>query len=153
METINRRTALKLMGMGAALLAAGGRGLAQQTPTADQLVKGKNAKLIVLSQRPVVMETPYDLLASNPERTSKEILYIRNNVDLPGYNTLEGASPQGWKVEVGGLVDKPFTFEASELFARLVGQGVRTIAFARARVVAELLLRYARDQLKRTRPE
>ncbi|RTI14055.1 molybdopterin-dependent oxidoreductase, partial [Thermus scotoductus] len=33
------------------------------------------------------------------------------------YNTVEGASPQGWKVEVGGLVDKPFTFEASEPFA------------------------------------
>ncbi len=43
--------------------------------------------------------------------------------------------------------------EASELFTRLVGQGVRTIAFARARVVAELLLRYAREQLKKTRPE
>ncbi len=43
--------------------------------------------------------------------------------------------------------------EASELFARLVGGGVRTIAFARARVVAELLLRYAREQLKKTRPE
>ncbi len=43
--------------------------------------------------------------------------------------------------------------EASELFARLVSQGVRTIAFARARVVAELLLRYAREQLRKTRPE
>ena len=43
--------------------------------------------------------------------------------------------------------------EASELFTRLVSQGVRTIAFARARVVAELLLRYAREQLKKTRPE
>lgn len=117
MEKIDRRTTLKLMGMGAALLAAGGRGLAQQAPTADQLVKGKNPKLIVLSQRPIVVETPYDLLASNPEKTPKDLLYIRNNVDLPGYNTVEGASPQGWKVEVGGLVDKPFTFEASELFA------------------------------------
>jgi len=103
--------------MGAALLAAGSRGLAQQTPTADQLIKGKNPKLIVLSQRPIVLETPYDLLASNPERTPNPLFFIRNNVDLPGYNTLEGASPQGWKVEVGGLVDKPFTFEASELFA------------------------------------
>ncbi|WP_135257701.1 sulfite oxidase [Thermus caldilimi] len=117
MEKVNRRTTLKLMGMGAALLVTGGRSLAQQAPTADQLVKGKNPKLIVLSQRPIVLETPYDLLASNPERTSKEILYIRNNVDLPGYNTVEGTSLDGWQVEVGGLVDKPFTFEAKELLS------------------------------------
>jgi sulfite oxidase len=117
MEKLDRRTTLKLMGMGAALLAAGSRAFAQQTPTADQLVKGKNPKLLVLSQRPVVLETPYDLLVSQPERTSKEILYIRNNVDLPGYNTVEGASLDGWKVEVTGLVDKPFTFGAKELLA------------------------------------
>ncbi|AFV75583.1 sulfite oxidase-like oxidoreductase [Thermus oshimai JL-2] len=114
MEKLNRRTTLKLMGLGAAALAMG-RGLAQQAPTADQLVKGKNAKLIVLSQRPVVLETPYDLLVSQPERTPKEILYIRNNVDLAGYNTVEGASLEGWSIEVGGLLDKPFTLEAKEL--------------------------------------
>jgi DEAD/DEAH box helicase domain-containing protein len=43
--------------------------------------------------------------------------------------------------------------EASDLFTQLVGGGVRTIAFARARVVAELLLRYSRQQLSKTRPE
>jgi DEAD/DEAH box helicase domain-containing protein len=41
--------------------------------------------------------------------------------------------------------------EASELFTTLVGAGVRTIAFTRARVIAELLLRYARDTLRRDR--
>jgi DEAD/DEAH box helicase domain-containing protein len=39
--------------------------------------------------------------------------------------------------------------EASELFTTLVGAGVRTIAFTRARVIAELLLRYAREALRR----
>ena len=43
--------------------------------------------------------------------------------------------------------------EASDLFTQLVAGGVRTIAFARARVVAELLLRYSRQQLSKTRPE
>ncbi len=43
--------------------------------------------------------------------------------------------------------------EASELFVKLILQGVRTIAFTRARVVAELVLRYARERLLRTRPE
>ncbi|GAA5335629.1 MULTISPECIES: sulfite oxidase [Thermus] len=116
MEKVNRRTTLKLMGLGAALLAAG-RGFAQQTPTADQLVKGKDARILVLSQRPIVLETPFALLASQPERTPKELLYVRNNVDLPGYNTVEGASLEGWTLEVGGLVDKPFTVEAKELLS------------------------------------
>jgi DEAD/DEAH box helicase domain-containing protein len=43
--------------------------------------------------------------------------------------------------------------EASDLFTQLVSSGVRTIAFARARVVAELLLRYSRQQLGKARPE
>jgi len=43
--------------------------------------------------------------------------------------------------------------EATGLFAGLVGSGVRTIVFARARVIAELLLRYARENLKKTAPE
>ena len=42
--------------------------------------------------------------------------------------------------------------EATDLFTALVGRNVRTIAFTRARVVAELLLRYSRDQLRRTAP-
>ncbi|MDQ1301544.1 MAG: box helicase protein, partial [Chloroflexota bacterium] len=41
--------------------------------------------------------------------------------------------------------------EASDLFTALVSAGVRTITFTRARVIAELLLRYARDTLKRNR--
>ena len=43
--------------------------------------------------------------------------------------------------------------EASDLFIALVGQGVRTIAFTRARVVAELLLRYAREGLRKVSPD
>jgi DEAD/DEAH box helicase domain-containing protein len=43
--------------------------------------------------------------------------------------------------------------EASDLFVALVGSGVRTIAFARARVAAELLLRYAREQLRARSPQ
>ena len=34
-----------------------------------------------------------------------------------------------------------------------MAQGVRTIAFTRARVVAELLLRYARERLRKVPPE
>ena len=43
--------------------------------------------------------------------------------------------------------------EANDLFTALVGQGVRTIAFTRARVLAELLLRYAREGLRKSHPD
>ncbi len=43
--------------------------------------------------------------------------------------------------------------EATVLFTTLVESGVRTISFARTRVVAELLLRYARNELRKTNPE
>lgn len=43
--------------------------------------------------------------------------------------------------------------EAANLFAEMVRQGVRNITFTRARVVAELILNYARQTLERTDPE
>jgi DEAD/DEAH box helicase domain-containing protein len=43
--------------------------------------------------------------------------------------------------------------EAAAIFADLVRAGVRNITFARARVVAELILKYARSSLKRTHPQ
>jgi DEAD/DEAH box helicase domain-containing protein len=43
--------------------------------------------------------------------------------------------------------------ESARILARLVESGVRTIAFARARVVAELILRYSREILNKTEPE
>lgn len=43
--------------------------------------------------------------------------------------------------------------EAAYLFAALVRKGLRNITFARARKAAELILSYARDQLKQTNPE
>ncbi|MGB9722561.1 MAG: DEAD/DEAH box helicase [Chloroflexia bacterium] len=45
------------------------------------------------------------------------------------------------------------TAEAAFLFAELVRLGIRTIAFSRARAVAELVLRLAREELARSAPE
>lgn len=91
-----------------------GKGLAQQQPTADQVVRGKNPKLVVLSPRPVVLESTLELLGS--ERiTSKTNLFIRNNVDLPGLNTTEPNVQPGWEVEFSGLIDKPFKVTVDEL--------------------------------------
>ncbi|MBI2911371.1 MAG: DEAD/DEAH box helicase [Chloroflexi bacterium] len=43
--------------------------------------------------------------------------------------------------------------EATFLFSQLVAQGVRTLAFAKTRRVAELIYAYARDELRRTAPQ
>jgi DEAD/DEAH box helicase domain-containing protein len=45
------------------------------------------------------------------------------------------------------------TAEATYLFAELVRLGIRTLAFARARVVAELMLRMAREDLEKLSPD
>jgi DEAD/DEAH box helicase domain-containing protein len=55
-------------------------------------------------------------------------------------------------LDQGRTARRSANHEASDLFTALVSAGVRTIAFTRARVVAELLLRYAREQLRRRAP-
>ncbi|MGQ9491312.1 MAG: DEAD/DEAH box helicase [Anaerolineae bacterium] len=81
---------------------------------------------------------------------------------LPARVVTDDGSPHG--LRVFALWNPPFldrarsarrsaNHEASELFVKLVMHGVRTIVFTRARVVAELVLRYARDQLRHARPE
>ncbi len=114
---MDRRTFLKKTAVTGAAMGLMGMGMAQQQPTADQVVRGKNAALKVLSSRPVVLESTLELLRS--ERiTSKANLYVRNNIDLPGFNTTEAMMQPGWVVEVGGLVDPPFRITVEEL-ARL----------------------------------
>ncbi|RDI96737.1 sulfite oxidase [Meiothermus sp. QL-1] len=111
---MNRRTFLKRTAATGAALGLMNLGLSQQQPTADQLVRGKNPKLVVLSSRPIVMESTLELLGSEPI-TSKANLFIRNNIDLPGLNTTEPNVQPGWEVEITGLVDKPFKITVDEL--------------------------------------
>lgn len=111
---MNRRAFLKKSVAAGAAVGMMGLSMAQQQPTADQVVRGKNPKLIVLSSRPVVMESTLELLGS--ERiTSKANLFIRNNIDLPGLNTTEPNVQPGWEVEITGLIDKPFKITVDEL--------------------------------------
>ncbi|MDW8319186.1 MAG: DEAD/DEAH box helicase [Anaerolineae bacterium] len=59
----------------------------------------------------------------------------------PGANgSPPGTPPSGWRRSANA--------EATALFVLLVRRGVRTIAFTRARKVAELILRYARNELE-----
>ena len=114
MDKVNRRTTLKLMGMGAALLMASGRVRAQGTPTADQVIQGKDPRLIVHNSRTGVLETPLELLREH-ERTPKEILFIRNNQVLPQGKTLEPIAPDGWIISIEGMVENAQAFDAKIL--------------------------------------
>jgi len=67
------------------------------------------------------------------------------------------ASPTGAKffvlwnppiIDLAGSRRRSPNYEATSILAHLIRHGVRTIAFAKARKVAELILRYARDMLK-----
>ena len=72
----------------------------------------------------------------------------------------DDGSPRGKKYfvlwnppQIGETVERrSASAEARDLMVRLISAGVQTIAFARARLVAELLYRYTREDLQRVRP-
>lgn len=117
---IDRREFLKKTGLAAASLSTvpglAGLAAAQQTPTADALVAGKDPGLIVRNANPVELETPVALLREH-RYTPKNIMYIRNNLGVPPGMQLTTESPkvEEWTLEVVGLVDKPLTLRLSEL--------------------------------------
>ena len=61
-------------------------------------------------------ETPLELLRTS-HITDKKLLYVRNNVDLASM-TLHPVPTEGWRVEIGGLLEHPLTLEASGLLER-----------------------------------
>jgi len=83
-------------------------------PTADQIIPGKNPKLIVLAAKPAVFETPLPLLAEQRQTPIAE-LFVRNNQEPEAMVTLEPVSLDGWQIEITGLVNKPQSFDAKLL--------------------------------------
>jgi DEAD/DEAH box helicase domain-containing protein len=74
----------------------------------------------------------------------------------------EDGAPRGPKLFVlwnppclgsGSMERKSSNVEAHELMVRLIEEGIQTITFTKARVVAELVLRYVRDALSRRNPQ
>jgi sulfite oxidase len=67
-------------------------------------IEGKDPRMELLSEEPLVMATPVGLLAGH-RITPKESLFVRNIQDLPGGHPLEPRSLEGWEIELSGLID------------------------------------------------
>jgi sulfite oxidase len=78
------------------------------------LVAGKDERLSILSESPLVLETPHSLLAGHTV-TPTSVLFVRAIQDLPEAITLEPLPLTGWEIELGGLIDQPVTIRGEEL--------------------------------------
>ena len=65
-------------------------------------IAGIDKRLEVLSQAPLVLQTPVDLLAGQ-RITDKNVLFVRNAQDLAEGLTLEARPLAGWEIELTGL--------------------------------------------------
>lgn len=113
---IDRRQFIQGVGATAALTLATPSLCAAAAPkSADALVAGKDARLIVHTVHPVVMETPAELLAAQ-QVTPTALLFVRNTQQQPeGTAHLRSQSLNGWKVEIAGLVEESLTIEGQQL--------------------------------------
>ncbi len=116
---VERRDVLRLLGMSAAATA----GLptltqfasAQDVALASAVIAGKSDDMIVHNDRSGVMETPLAMLREH-RITPKDILYIRNNQILePQGRSTDGASLEGWTIELRGAVAFPRVVDATTL--------------------------------------
>ena len=78
-------------------------------------IEGKDRRLEVLSEAPLILATPLDLLAGQ-RVIEKEALFVRNIQDLAEGHTLEPRPIEGWEIELVGLSDPSrFVIRAEEL--------------------------------------
>ncbi len=84
---------------------------APAAPKGPQYLKfpGKNDKLVVLGEKPLVAETPESLL--DDDTTPIEKFYIRNNGQIPD----ETKNPDAWKITIDGEVNKKLEITLGEL--------------------------------------
>jgi sulfite oxidase len=87
-------------------------------PTADQLIPGKDVRLLVHNPAATgfEIETPLDVLRED-RITPAEKLFVRNNQQPDWSATLAPAPAGPWKVEIAGLLEFPRTVTLDELRA------------------------------------
>ncbi|MGH6644892.1 MAG: molybdopterin-dependent oxidoreductase, partial [Bradyrhizobium sp.] len=106
-----------ISGSGADISAAYAQGAAAPAaaaPKGPQYLKfpGKNDKLVVLGDKPLVAETPESLL--DDDTTPIEKFFIRNNGQLPD----ETKNPDAWKITIDGEVNNKLEITLGELKAK-----------------------------------
>jgi len=78
-------------------------------------IEGKDRRLEVLSDVPLILATPLNLLAGQ-RIIEKETLFVRNIQDLAEGHTLEPRPIEGWEIELVGLINPSrFVIHAEEL--------------------------------------
>src|SRR3954468_10081988 len=84
--------------------------LAQAQPKGPQYLNfpGKSDKLVVLGERPLVAETPEQLLDDDTTPTDK--FFVRNNAQTPE----ETKTPDAWKVTIDGEVNQKIELTVAE---------------------------------------
>lgn len=90
------------------------RARAAEAVTADQVIPGKSDQLLVHNAKIGEIETPIELLRKHPI-TPKDLLFIRNNQVLPGSMSLAPAKPEGWLIDLIGLINAPAQVSATDL--------------------------------------
>lgn len=126
-DSIDRRRFLRMAGVAGATgllplpMAVRSALAADAKPTAESIIAGKSAQMIVHNAKLGVMETPLDLLRTH-RFTPKEILYNRLHfpLELDGgwVATTAPASAEmtrDWTILVSGLVQRPKTIKVSDL--------------------------------------
>lgn len=82
--------------------------------TADELIMGKDRRLLVLKKFPAVLETPLKLLADS-HRTPTSLLFVRNNQQPDDAATTAPSAHQSWTIDVSGMVNQPTQVHLSAL--------------------------------------
>ena len=84
-------------------------------PQPTSSLEGKDGRLEVLSAKPLVLQTPLELLAGR-RITETPYLYVRNVEDLHDAMTIRPIGLGDWAVEVGGLIGRsPLAVPAMDL--------------------------------------
>lgn len=113
---VNRRTFLNTAG---ALTLAAHTGIPSalgQAKTADQLITGKDKRMLVLKPFPAVLETPLPLLTEQ-RITPSSLLFVRNNQQPETAATVKPASEKTWTVRLTGDLNRSATVSLQQLQA------------------------------------
>ncbi len=77
-------------------------------------IEGKDKRLGILSEAPLVLETPHNLLAGHAV-TPKDLLFVRNVHHMPEGLTLNPLPLANWEIELSGLIDHSVLIGGEEL--------------------------------------